>query len=47
MVSTNLSVIVIFNISDVDYRCNINGISKKEAANLLQNAEFVEKMGTL
>ena len=35
MISINLNGIVILNISDVDYGCIINRISKNEASNLL------------
>ena len=31
----------------VDYHCIFNGMSKSEAVNLLQNADFNEKSGTL
>ena len=31
IVSTNLDVIVILNINNVDHRCNINGISKRKS----------------
>ena len=34
-ISINLNDIVILNISDVDYGCIINRISKNEASNLL------------
>ena len=34
-ISTNLNDIVILNLSDVDYGCIINRISKNEASNLL------------
>ena len=43
----NLSDIYILNIKTDDYYCIINGISKKEAINLLQNADLTEKSGTL
>ena len=43
----NLSDIAILNIKGTDYRCIINKISKKEAINLLQNADCTEKSGTL
>ena len=36
-----------FKYSGVDYRCIINGISKSEAVNLLQNADLSEKSGRL
>ena len=41
----NLDNIAILNIHGVDYHCNINGISKGEAINLLQNANLTEKVG--
>ena len=41
--SLNLNVIANLNIYGVDYHCNINGISKTDAANLLQNADLTEK----
>ena len=34
-ISINLNDIVILNLSDVDYGCIINRISKNEASNLL------------
>ena len=37
MMSMNFSIIAILNIHGVDYHCIINGISKNEAVNLLQN----------
>ena len=37
MASTSLDDIAILNINDVDYRSNINEISKSKAVNLLQN----------
>ena len=40
--SINLNDIAISNIRDVDYRCIINGISKNDATNLLQNANLTE-----
>ena len=47
MMSMNLSDIAILNIKVSDYRCIISLISKNEAINLLQNAHFTEKSGTL
>ena len=35
----------ILNIHCVDYYCNIHGISKNEAASLLQNADLTGKRG--
>ena len=46
MLSMNLIVIAILNIKIADYRCNINGISKNEAINLMQNVDLTEKSGT-
>ena len=43
-------LIMFMNISDMngtDCRCIINGISKKEAINLLQNVYLTEKSGVL
>ena len=45
--SINLSDIAILNIQDIDYRCIINGISKNEAINSLQDADLAEKYRTL
>ena len=47
MISMNLSDITISNIKIGDYRCIIRGISKNEAINLTQNADFTKKNGTL
>ena len=47
MMSMNLSDIAILNIKVSDYRCIISLISKNDAINLLQNADFTEKSGTL
>ena len=47
MMSGNLSNIAILNIKDSDYWSIISLISKNEAVNLLQNADFTEKSGTL
>ena len=46
MISVNLSDITILSIKGSDYRCIISLISKKEAINLLQNANLTEKSGT-
>ena len=43
----NLSNIAILNIKGSNYCCIINGISKDEAINLMQNADLTEKTGTL
>ena len=47
MVSMNLSNTAILNIKGSNYRCIISLISKKEAINLMQNADLTEKTGTL
>ena len=47
MMSGNLSNIAILNIKDSDYWSIISLISKNEAVNLLQNADFTEKSRTL
>ena len=46
LMSINLNYIVILSIKGSDYRCIISLISKKEAINLLQNANLTEKSGT-
>ena len=43
VMSTNLSNIAILNIGSSDYPCIINLISKNEAINLMQNADFTRK----
>ena len=43
----NLSDIAILNIKGSDYGCIINGVSKNEAINLMQNADLTENSGTL
>ena len=43
MMSINLNDIAILNISAADYRCIINGISKRDALNLLKNANLTKK----
>ena len=45
--SLSLSDIAILNIKGTDYCCIINGISKSEAINLIQNIYSTEKSGTL
>ena len=47
MMSINLSDIANLNIKGSDYCCIISLITKNEAINLLQNADFTEKTGTL
>ena len=43
MMSMNLNDIAIWNIKESDYRWVINGISKNEATNVMQNANMTEK----
>ena len=45
--SMNLFDTAILNINGVDYHCIFNEMSKSEAVNLLQYANFNEKSGTL
>ena len=47
MMSVNLGEIAVLNIKGSDYCCIISLISKKEGINLLQNADWTEKNGTL
>ena len=47
MMSVNLSDIAILNIEDSDYYCIISLINKSEAIDVLQNADFTEKIGSL
>ena len=47
VMSMNLNNIAILNICGVDYRCIINGITKSEVVNLLQNAYLSKKIGSL
>ena len=42
--SRNLSDITILNIKGSDYSCIISLISKKEAINLMQNADLTKKV---
>ena len=42
MMSVNLSDIAILNIKGDDYHCFINGISKNEVINLMQNVDLTE-----
>ena len=41
------SDIAILNIEGTDYFCDISGISKSEATNVMQNIDLTEKSGTL
>ena len=43
----NPSNVDILNICHVDYHCIIDGTSKNEAVNLLENVDFSEKIGSL
>ena len=45
MMSINLNDIAILNIHSVDYGCNIFGIRKSDAVNLLENTDLTEKQG--
>ena len=47
IMSGNLSDIAILTINCSDYCCIISLISKNEAINLMQNADFTEKCETL
>ena len=47
IMSINLSDIAILNIQAADYRCIINGISKSDVVNVLQNASFTDKRGLI
>ena len=40
MMSINFNDIAVLNIHGVDYRCIINGISKREAVDWLQNVDL-------
>ena len=47
LISIDLSRIPVLNIHGADFCCMTNVISKSEIINLLQNADFIEKSGTL
>ena len=47
MMSINVSDIAVLSIKSADYHCIINGISKSEVINLMQNVDLTEKSGTL
>ena len=47
MMTVNLSDNAILNIKGADYCCIIKGISKSDAVNLLQNADFTKERGVL
>ena len=46
-ISMNLNYIIILNIKAADYRCNISGISKTEAINLMLNIDLTKKSRAL
>ena len=46
LMSVNLSNIAILNIKSSDYHCVISLISKNEAKNLMQNADWTKKSRT-
>ena len=43
MISLNLSNTAIFNIKNADYSCIVNGISKNDVMNLMQNIDLTTK----
>ena len=47
MISINLSNIAILDIKGSDYCCIISLISKNEAINVMQNADLIEKKGSV
>ena len=47
MMFINHSDIAVLNIKSDDYCCIISGLSKNEAINLMQDADLIEKSGTL
>ena len=47
MMTMNLIDIAVLNIKDSDYHGIISGISNNEAINIMQNADLMEKIGTL
>ena len=47
VVSMDLSKSAILSIHGIDYCCIINGISKCETVNLLQNADLRKIVGSL
>ena len=47
MMSMNLNDIVTLNIKDSDYCCIISLITKNEAINVMQNADWTKKSGIL
>ena len=44
MMSMSLNDIAFLSICDVDFLCIVNGTSKNEAVNLLQNVDLIEKI---
>ena len=47
MIPINLGDVDSLNIKGSDYRFIINGISKNEVVNLMENTDLTEKSGTL
>ena len=47
MMSINLNGIAILSINGSDCCCTINGISKSDAINVLQNTDLTERRGVL
>ena len=47
MMSINLNNIAILNIKGIDCHCIINGISKSDSLNLLQNTDLIEEKEVL
>ena len=47
MMSMDLSDIAILDIKGSDYCCIISLISKNEAINVMQNADLIEKKGSV
>ena len=46
VMSINLIDIIVLNIQGVDYSCIIDGVTKYNAINLLQNTDFTESKET-
>ena len=47
MMPENVSDIIILNIKGSHYHCIISLISKNEAINLMENANLIQKSGSL
>ena len=47
VMSMKFNITALSNIDSVDYRCIINGISKREAVDLLQNVDLSKKNKSL